>query len=290
MIDRKKTAIILTLFLAGLLLAMLLTTNALAASDKEGTWVQSKNGKWWYRYSDGTYPIGDWEEINGKWYHFDSKGWMQTGWIKDNNNWYYLNKNGTMKTGWIKYKDQWYYLKTDGTMRTGWQKYKDNWYFFNKDGVMQTGHIFVRGEEFFMDTDGSCMNADEDIEFIQEDEYSFRKYYRGIRTSDFMVQTPSNGPVTQNELSLEMLRELNIDYTDSFLKGLDESNAKKGFKRIAEPHIFTYYNPEDRFPVIFGVIYSKNVFNESGIGGTNYIRIYRMDTGELFKEYISPLK
>ncbi len=284
MISKTNKLIVAILLLVGIMAVLLTQSMSIAASDKNGSWVQSGNHRWWYRYSDGTYPVSEWVKIEGKWYHFDSKGWMQTGWIKDNNNWYYLNKNGSMKTGWTKYKDQWYYLKTDGSMRTGWQKYKDNWYFFNKDGVMQTGHLFVQGKEFFMDSYGSCINTDEDIEFVKVDEYSFRKYYKGIRTSDFMVTLPGR-TVIQNELSLEALRELNIDYTDSFLRGLDESNAKEGYERINEPHIFTYYDPEDRFPVIFGVIYRKIVFNESGVGGTEYIRIYRMDTGELFKEY-----
>lgn len=49
------------------------------AAEKYGTWIKSDNGKWWYKYYDGSFPIG-WASISGKWYYFDSEGWMLTGW------------------------------------------------------------------------------------------------------------------------------------------------------------------------------------------------------------------
>lgn len=39
------------------------------------SWKQDKNG-WWYQNSDGTYPISEWKEINGKQYYFGSDGYM----------------------------------------------------------------------------------------------------------------------------------------------------------------------------------------------------------------------
>lgn len=38
-------------------------------------WKQDKNG-WWYQNSDGTYPINEWKEIEGKQYYFGSDGYM----------------------------------------------------------------------------------------------------------------------------------------------------------------------------------------------------------------------
>ena len=289
MSTKRNYKLHIIIVLIGLMFAVVATSYSMAATDPEGGWVHSKNGKWWYRYSDGTYPVSDWAKIDGKWYHFDSKGWMQTGWIRDNNNWYYLNKNGTMKTGWVKYRNQWYYLKTDGTMRTGWQKYKDNWYFFNKDGVMQTGRVLVRGEEFFMDSDGACINTDEDITFVKTDTGAYRKYYKGIRTSDFMSFHSNGSFYIQNELTADALHSLKLDNAEKYLDALDQANAKEGFERTTDPHIFNYIFSE-RFPVIYGVVYQKNVPDESGIGGEAYIRVYRLDTGELYKEYKDLLK
>ena len=34
-----------------------------------GEWIQSNNGKWWYKHADGSYTQNDWEYINGKWYY-----------------------------------------------------------------------------------------------------------------------------------------------------------------------------------------------------------------------------
>lgn len=45
-----------------------------------GKWINDSNG-WWYRHSDGSYTVNNWEYINGNWYYFNSQGYMQTGWI-----------------------------------------------------------------------------------------------------------------------------------------------------------------------------------------------------------------
>ena len=42
-------------------------------------WIQSGN-RWWYRHTDGTYTVSDWELIGGSWYYFEASGWMVTGW------------------------------------------------------------------------------------------------------------------------------------------------------------------------------------------------------------------
>jgi len=65
---------------------------------KEG-WVKSSNGKWWYRYSDGTWPAGKWASIGNELYYFDQEGYCVTDqWVKgtgDYSAWtYYVGSDG----------------------------------------------------------------------------------------------------------------------------------------------------------------------------------------------------
>lgn len=84
-------------------------------------WIE-QNGKYWYRHSDATYTINDWEKIDDKWYYFDSNGWMKVGWIKDEGEWYYLKSDGSMASNesLVLFND----------------KYENELYFFAKDGRM----------------------------------------------------------------------------------------------------------------------------------------------------------
>lgn len=66
-----------------------------ARSTKSG-WKQDQIG-WWYINSDGSYPVNDWQNINGNWYFFNEKGYMATGWITWKGKQYYCNeKSGQM--------------------------------------------------------------------------------------------------------------------------------------------------------------------------------------------------
>lgn len=60
-------------------------------------WVEDNSG-WWYQRTDGSYPVNQWEMINGLWYHFNGSGYMQTGWINDGEKYYYLDSSGVMLT------------------------------------------------------------------------------------------------------------------------------------------------------------------------------------------------
>lgn len=40
-----------------------------------GEWQQDTTG-WWYSEDDGTYPVNQWQEIDGKQYYFNEKGYM----------------------------------------------------------------------------------------------------------------------------------------------------------------------------------------------------------------------
>lgn len=123
-----------------------------------GSWVSS-GGKWWYRYSDGSYPINRWTVINGAWYHFDNAGWMQTGWLRDGSNWYYLDTSGVMRTGWIKEKNTWYHLDESGAMHTGWLLDGLNWYYLDTNGAMRTGWYRV-GNDWYYSNNSGIMQTD----------------------------------------------------------------------------------------------------------------------------------
>lgn len=126
----------------------------------KGSWIE-ENNKWWYRHTDGTYTVSNWEKIDGKWYLFNSEGWMCFEWQNNDGVWFYLGKDtdGSMKTGWVQTNSKWYYLDMEsGEMRTGWVKYKDHWYYLDKTGAMQTGWIVVDGKDFMLYSDGSMVH------------------------------------------------------------------------------------------------------------------------------------
>lgn len=121
-------------------------------SDQVG-WIAS-NGRWFFRYPDGTYLRDSWGKIGGVWYLFDSNGEMLTGWQNRNNQYYYMNSNGAMLTGWLKDKDVWYYLNADGSMRTGWLTEGTTTYYLDESGAMATGWKEVAGQYYYFYPDG----------------------------------------------------------------------------------------------------------------------------------------
>lgn len=120
-----------------------------------GQWIK-QDGKWWYKYKDGSYPKNCWKQIDGKWYHFDGSGWMQTGWLNLNGTWYYLNNNGAMAEGWIKSKELWYYLTPEsGAMKVGWLQLGEKWYYLKSTGIMACSELLLIGKEsFYFMSDG----------------------------------------------------------------------------------------------------------------------------------------
>lgn len=82
---------------------------------QEGRWIQS-DGRWWYQYSDGSYPANEWLQVDGSWYHFDSSGWMQTGWIYTGGYYYYLNSSGDMKTDTFADSNAVYKFRSSGEL------------------------------------------------------------------------------------------------------------------------------------------------------------------------------
>ena len=100
---------------------------------KTGGWKENKTG-WWYLYSDGTYPVNQWDLIDNKWYYFNASGYMVTGCMKLGNTWYYLKSDGSMATGWYLAGGKWYYSDNSGAMQTGWLKQGNTWYYLKRNG------------------------------------------------------------------------------------------------------------------------------------------------------------
>lgn len=107
---------------------------------RAGTWKKT-NGKWWYRYPDGSYPKNCERTIDGKRYCFDKSGYMVTGWQKRMDRWVYFKSSGAMAYGWQKVSGTWYYFREgEGYMVTGLVDIGNDKYVFDKrSGAMLTG-------------------------------------------------------------------------------------------------------------------------------------------------------
>ena len=74
------------------IMSCLFSMVALASPPALEGWKLNDTG-WWYRKSDGTYPIGSWKNINNKWYYFDDNGYMvKDSWVSN----YYVGSDGAM--------------------------------------------------------------------------------------------------------------------------------------------------------------------------------------------------
>ena len=115
--------------------------------DSNGVWQPDRwvyNGKWWYRYGDGSYPRNKFDVINNNVYYFDSNGYVVSGWQVINGNWYYFNGSGAMlKSQWIGN----YYVGKDGIMATSsWVD--NNQYYVNENGVYVAGRWVQYGSRW----------------------------------------------------------------------------------------------------------------------------------------------
>jgi len=142
-------------------------------------WVKSE-GKWYYKYPDGSYKKGGWEKVNDKWYLFGNSGIMMTGWQSIASGTYFLSDSGDMMTGWQHLDNNWYYFNADlssptegallknmlvttsdgryyylgdkGQMATGWTKVNGNWSYFDpQTGVMARNTTI---DTFYVDGNG----------------------------------------------------------------------------------------------------------------------------------------
>lgn len=99
---------------AGILTALMITAPAVPVHATTG-WNVNSTG-WWWEESDGSYPAGEWKQINGTWYYFDGDGYMATGWRNLGGTWYYMDGSGAMATGWREIGSTWYYFYGSGAM------------------------------------------------------------------------------------------------------------------------------------------------------------------------------
>lgn len=73
------------------------TVTAVPVETGEYGWIQDSTG-WWYRNTDNSYTMNNWQMIDGKWYYFNSSGYMVTGWIDWQGKSYYCDPaNGDMQ-------------------------------------------------------------------------------------------------------------------------------------------------------------------------------------------------
>ena len=117
----------------------------------DGAWQHDSRG-WWYRLTDGTYPVSAWARINGNVYRFDSVGYMRTGWLQQDGSWYYLQPStGARAHGWTAVAGTWYYLTADhGRMTTGWLQDGTSWYYLQPTGAMATGWLQQDGSWYYL--------------------------------------------------------------------------------------------------------------------------------------------
>ena len=120
--------------------------------DANGVWQPdcwAYNGRWWYRYGDGSYPRNKFDVINNNVYYFDSNGYVVTGWQVINGNWYYFNGSGAMlKSQWIGN----YYVGKDGIMA------KSQWIendYVDSNGVWTPARWVFDGQWWYRYGDGS---------------------------------------------------------------------------------------------------------------------------------------
>ncbi|EFU60246.1 leucine-rich repeat protein [Actinomyces sp. oral taxon 180] len=122
---------------------------------KDGKWVSDSRG-WWYRYSDGSYPVSERVAIGGQVYRFGADGYMRTGWVSEQGSWFFHGGSGAEASGWVKDGGSWYYLAPgSGAMATGWVKDGDSWYYLTPgSGAMATGWV-KDGDSWYYLTPGS---------------------------------------------------------------------------------------------------------------------------------------
>ena len=99
-------------------------------------WRKDTNG-YWYQRPDGTYPVSQWESIDGHWYYFNASGYMiSNNWLKLEKTWYYLDENGAM---YIPAGSTWEAVGIIWTIRCHAYRlgYLGNgWYYFGGNGAI----------------------------------------------------------------------------------------------------------------------------------------------------------
>ena len=125
---------------------------------KAGQWVSDSRG-WWYRYSDGSYPVGERVTIGGQVYRFGADGYMRVGWVSEQGAWFFHGGSGAEVSGWVKDGGSWYYLTPgSGAMATGWLDLGGTWYYLAPgSGAMVTGWLDLGGTWYYLASGSGAM-------------------------------------------------------------------------------------------------------------------------------------
>lgn len=128
-------------------------------------WIKDNVG-WWYRYSDGSYPVSKWIKVDGKEYCFDSRGYLLTDqFIKssdyaNNKKLYYVDKDGAWDGNtykWIQDDKGWWFKKDDGDWypTSQWVLIDKAWYYFDSKGyILANGTFTINGKQYKFDSNG----------------------------------------------------------------------------------------------------------------------------------------
>lgn len=135
----------------------------------EEGWVQDADGRWWYQYSDGSYPTSQWLMIKDKWYYFKSDGYMASDeYIKsenyeENELLYYVALDGAWNNKtykWFEDNVGWWLADSNGDWyaQNEWAKVDGKWYYFGDDGYMIHGDSkTIHGTTYYFADDGALI-------------------------------------------------------------------------------------------------------------------------------------
>lgn len=182
--------------------------NGILRPEMSSKWVV-ENGKWRYKYHDGSYAkdgfvkIGDYEfafdtdgymlvgfqKVNEKYYYFDNSGYMQYGWFTIDNNQRYFQEDGTMainkmigdkyvdKNGvyianqWVKDEKGLTYRYGNGTHpNEGFNEIEGYTYYFNNEGYVIIGWKEIDDNKYYFNDLGHMIRG---WQFIDNNWYHF---------------------------------------------------------------------------------------------------------------------
>lgn len=192
-------------------------SEAISYATSTGEWIKASNGKWWYRYSDGTYPSNGWAYINGNWYYFDSSGWMLTGWLKTGGKWYYLSSSGAMVTGWKQINGTWYYFTSSGAMVTGWKQISGSWYYFTSSGAMLS-----------YGSTSSVSNSYDNVQLVGFNDFGWESYTIHVDYTEYFTHYTNYNQYTSRETNytVKAVRNQNPGEFSLYLYHTDGSSSR----------------------------------------------------------------
>lgn len=163
----------------------LLSITASCTAYGQGWTVDASGGGLRYENEDGTWPVSQWQQIDGKWYHFDENGFMETGWYENAyGQWFWMDGNGVMVSGTIRQIDGkiyrvnadgcctedrnysgwledgfgWWFRNPDGTWPAAeWALINDEWYHFDEKGYVQSGWYEENGIRYWLNETGKML-------------------------------------------------------------------------------------------------------------------------------------